>query len=76
MATIEEIQYATEVIRGWASKSFSGKEGPNSVLYGGSIDNNNCSEIYAGSDLDGFLVGGASLKPEILKEVIHLCKQR
>ena len=34
------------------------------VLYGGSVDESNIARIYSSSGVDGFLVGGASLKPD------------
>jgi triosephosphate isomerase len=33
------------------------------ILYGGSVNEKNCSELAKQPDIDGFLVGGASLKP-------------
>ena len=33
-------------------------------MYGGSANAGNCAELIAQNDIDGFLVGGASLKPE------------
>jgi hypothetical protein len=32
-------------------------------LYGGSVSEKNCKELAKQADIDGFLVGGASLKP-------------
>ena len=34
------------------------------IQYGGSVNAKNCKELAACPDIDGFLVGGASLKPE------------
>ncbi|VAH66250.1 unnamed protein product [Triticum turgidum subsp. durum] len=36
------------------------------IIYGGSVNGANCKELAAQPDLDGFLVGGASLKPEFV----------
>jgi len=36
------------------------------ILYGGSVTASNASELAALPDVDGFLVGGASLKPEFV----------
>ena len=33
------------------------------ILYGGSVTEKNAAELIAKQDVDGFLVGGASLKP-------------
>ncbi|KAH9327464.1 hypothetical protein KI387_007642, partial [Taxus chinensis] len=36
------------------------------IIYGGSVNAGNCVELAAQPDVDGFLVGGASLKPEFV----------
>ena len=33
------------------------------VIYGGSVSEKNCRDLATQEDIDGFLVGGASLKP-------------
>ncbi|OQV22229.1 Triosephosphate isomerase B [Hypsibius exemplaris] len=40
------------------------------IIYGGSVTGKNCKELSAQKDVDGFLVGGASLKPEFI-EIIN-----
>ncbi|WP_029512504.1 triose-phosphate isomerase [Mycoplasmopsis iners] len=40
------------------------------VLYGGSVNKDNIHELGSQSAIDGFLVGGASLKPESFYELI------
>lgn len=37
------------------------------ILYGGSVNADNCKELGKQHDIDGFLVGGASLKPDFVK---------
>ena len=39
------------------------------ILYGGSVNAANASEYFHQSDIDGALVGGASLKPDFIKIV-------
>jgi triosephosphate isomerase len=34
------------------------------IIYGGSVKKNNCENLITCSNIDGFLVGGASLLPE------------
>ncbi|KAL1941657.1 hypothetical protein VTO73DRAFT_7096 [Trametes versicolor] len=36
------------------------------IIYGGSVTAANCKELGGQADVDGFLVGGASLKPEFV----------
>jgi len=40
-----------------------------SLLYGGSVIPENCSEIFKLEHVDGFLIGGASLKPETFTKI-------
>ena len=42
------------------------------IIYGGSVTETNCGDLIKQADVDGFLVGGASLKPafaDIIKSV-------
>jgi triosephosphate isomerase len=39
------------------------------ILYGGSVTGDNAAELFSQSDIDGGLVGGASLKPDFIKIV-------
>ena len=39
------------------------------LLLTGSVTANNCRELASKPDVDGFLVGGASLKPEFVQIV-------
>ena len=52
-------------IRGWLKKEISAEVADSMrILYGGSVNGKNSAELAAKPDIDGFLVGGASLKPE------------
>lgn len=42
-----------------------------SILYGGSVKPNNASELFSNKDVDGGLVGGASLNAEGFSEIIN-----
>ncbi|MCX6788732.1 MAG: triose-phosphate isomerase [Candidatus Jorgensenbacteria bacterium] len=44
------------------------------VLYGGSVNSKNISEFAKESDIDGFLVGGASADPKEFKTIIKIIK--
>ena len=41
------------------------------ILYGGSMNPSNADELIACKDIDGGLIGGASLKPD---DFLHICK--
>ncbi len=45
------------------------------VLYGGSVNSNNVDELLSISEVDGFLIGGASLDPEEFVAIIHLTER-
>ena len=42
-----------------------------SILYGGSVKPTNAQEIFAGADVDGGLIGGASLKAEDFMAIVN-----
>ena len=44
------------------------------ILYGGSVKPANAKELFAMSDIDGGLVGGASLKPDDFAEIVNYDK--
>lgn len=44
------------------------------ILYGGSVHAKNAKELYDGSAVDGFLVGGASLKADEFADIIRATK--
>ena len=46
------------------------------VLYGGSVKPDNAAEILAQPDIDGALVGGASLDPEGLVEIVKAAAEQ
>jgi len=44
------------------------------ILYGGSMNDKNASELLAKPDIDGGLIGGASLKPDSFIKIIESAK--
>ena len=46
-----------------------------SILYGGSMNTANAAELLAQPDVDGGLIGGASLKTESFEEIIEAANQ-
>lgn len=58
-------------IRNWLATRVSSEiAGSTQVLYGGSVKSGNAKELFAKSDIDGALVGGASL---VAKEFMSIC---
>jgi len=43
------------------------------ILYGGSVNPENAAALFAKADIDGFLVGGASLDPDQFSAIIRSC---
>ncbi|KAF2257636.1 Triosephosphate isomerase [Lojkania enalia] len=64
VATTEQAQEVHAAIREWLKKEVSPEAAEKTrILYGGSVTEKNCGELAKQPDIDGFLVGGASLKP-------------
>ncbi|ETV87389.1 glyceraldehyde-3-phosphate dehydrogenase [Aphanomyces astaci] len=54
-------------IRNWLKTNVSAAVANSTrIIYGGSVTAGNATELSGQSDIDGFLVGGASLKPDFL----------
>ena len=60
--TVEEIAEMHAAIRRKLEDAFGQEGGDVRILYGGSVKASNAGEIFAVPDVDGALVGGASLK--------------
>ena len=64
VATTQQAQDVHAAIRKWLSDSVSSEVAEATrIIYGGSVSDKNCKDLGTQSDIDGFLVGGASLKP-------------
>jgi triosephosphate isomerase len=73
-ATPETAQEAhTFLRRGLARLRGEEAAGSARILYGGSVNADNAAALAARPDLDGFLVGGASLDPESFLAIIRVC---
>ncbi|KAI9678596.1 MAG: triosephosphate isomerase [Caeruleum heppii] len=73
VATTEQAQEVHAAIRGWLTDSVSKEAGEKTrVIYGGSVSDNNCKDLARQKDIDGFLVGGASLKPAWFKLALSM----
>jgi triosephosphate isomerase len=68
-ATPEQAGSMHECIRRWLNRS--GLEGSDrSILYGGSVKPDNAAELLATRQIDGFLVGGASLDARAFLDIV------
>ncbi|PIA57279.1 hypothetical protein AQUCO_00600187v1 [Aquilegia coerulea] len=63
VATPEQAQEVHVAVRDWLKKNVSVEVASKTrIIYGGSVNGSNCAELAKQEDIDGFLVGGASLK--------------
>lgn len=69
-ATPEQAQEVHAQLRGWLKSNISEDVANKTrIIYGGSVTAGNCKELAKNPDVDGFPVGGASLKPEFVQIV-------
>ncbi|EJT99495.1 triosephosphate isomerase [Dacryopinax primogenitus] len=67
VATASQAQEVHSDTRTWLASRVGKEAAENTrIIYGGSVSAKNCQELATQPDLDGFLVGGASLKPEFV----------
>ncbi len=75
-ATPEQAEEVCENIRAVVRKLYSSKNARAiSILYGGSMNDKNAYELLAQPDIDGGLIGGASLVPEKFVKIIEAANQ-
>lgn len=68
-----EVARVHEAVREWLVRENSAFGGKISLLYGGSVNAENARELIAANEVDGFLVGGASLKPHVFSAILDSC---
>ncbi len=75
-ATPEQAEEVCENIRTVVRKLYSSKNARAiSILYGGSMNEKNAYDLLAQPDIDGGLIGGASLVPEKFVKIIEAANQ-
>jgi triosephosphate isomerase len=71
-ATPEQAQEVHQFIRQWLKAQFGERTAQAiRILYGGSVKPDNVRDLMSKPDIDGALVGGASLKPESFLPVVR-----
>ncbi|KAJ2958103.1 hypothetical protein NQZ79_g6292 [Umbelopsis isabellina] len=71
VATPEQAQDTHAALRKWLKENVSDQVADQTrILYGGSVNGKNAAELGKKEDIDGFLVGGASLKPEFADIIV------
>lgn len=68
VATDEQAQEVHVNLRKWLATNVNDQISKSTrIIYGGSVTATNCQSLIKQQDIDGFLVGGASLKPDFVK---------
>ncbi|GAB2920865.1 triose-phosphate isomerase [Rheinheimera gaetbuli] len=74
-ATPEQAQQTHAFIRQHMAKFDAEAAVGVKLLYGGSVNAENCAALFAQADIDGALVGGASLKPAEFAQICSSAKE-
>jgi triosephosphate isomerase (TIM) len=74
VATPEQAQEACAFVRALVATRSEEAAAAVRVLYGGSMNADNAAELLALEDVDGGLVGGASLKPDTFAAIVEAAK--
>lgn len=72
-ASPEMAQDVHEKIRSWVSECDKSIADGLRILYGGSVKSDNAKSLFAMPDIDGGLIGGASLKAHDFLEIVTSC---
>ena len=75
-ATPDTAQEAQAFVRGVVEALAPGAGDRLPILYGGSVTPDNAAELAARPDVDGFLVGGASLDPAKFLAIMYRSLRR
>lgn len=67
VASVKQAQGVHAAIRKWLGANVSkAVADATRIIHGGSVNSENCKDLAEGQDIDGFLIGAASLKPECM----------
>lgn len=70
-ATAEDANATIRAIRGAIREVYGDLADQVRILYGGSMNEKNCNELMAQSEIDGGLIGGASLVAEKFEKIVN-----
>lgn len=75
-ATPKQASEAHIIVREWIKQHYSNKAAEKiRIIYGGSMKKNNADELLALEDIDGGLIGGASLSADTFVPIIRSAEQ-
>ncbi len=75
VATPEQAQEAIAFVRALVADRSREQAARTRILYGGSVKPENAAELMALPDVDGALVGGASLDPVVFAEIVDAARR-
>ena len=76
MAEGSQIEEAHALVRDWLKINYNSETAVSvPVLYGGSVNSANAKELIELNGVDGFLIGGASLKVDSFNEIIQIAEK-
>jgi triosephosphate isomerase len=75
-ATTDQAQEAHAFIRDKLRFLYSNKANELCIIYGGSVKPDNVDNLMACNDIDGALVGGASLKVDIFSRIVKFKREK
>jgi triosephosphate isomerase len=70
-ATAAQAQAVHQNIREWFAQQNQKIADSLRIIYGGSVNEGNAKELFSQPDIDGGLIGGASLKPEAFAAIVQ-----
>lgn len=70
--TVKDVEMVAKYVREIVCADFSPKAEKIEVVYGGSVDNKNCSSFAKAKGINGLLVGGASLDVDNFAQICKL----
>ncbi|MED6220300.1 hypothetical protein PIB30_043571 [Stylosanthes scabra] len=77
VATPQQAQEVHVAVRGWLKNNVSAEVASKiRIIYGGSVNGGNCAELAKQEDIDGFLVGGASLKGPEFATIVNSATEK
>lgn len=71
-ATPGDAEDVHRFIRDWLASKWEGMSQKTRILYGGSVNAKNAADFLKEKDIDGLLVGSASLNPKSFSEIVNL----
>jgi len=68
---MKSIEAVVSIIHFWLNRRFPDEDGQNiPVLYGGSVNSSNINDILLSKDIDGVLIGNASINKQELRKLV------